>query len=130
MLSRALADVVLVAHFSFVLFVVLGGLGALRWPRLAWVHVPVAFYGATIEFVGFVCSLTPLENWLRQRGGEAGYSGDFISHYITAVIYPDGLTREVQIHLGSAVLLLNVVVYSVYVRRVRARSGRKKEVDS
>ena len=117
MLHRGLADVVLVIHLAFVLFVVLGGLAVLRWPRLAWVHVPVALYGATIEFLGFVCPLTPLEIWLRRRGGGAGYEGGFIEHYVTAVLYPGGLTREVQIGLGVAVLVINAVVYYVVWRR-------------
>jgi uncharacterized membrane protein YhhN len=113
------ADVVLVAHFAFVLFVVLGGLFAIRWPRLAWMHVPVAIYGAAIEFVGFICPLTPLENALRQRGGEAGYAGGFIEHYVTAAIYPAGLTRRIQLVLGVAVLTLNAVVYTIVLRRAR-----------
>ena len=114
---RIAADFVLITHFAFVLFVVLGGFLALRWPRLAWVHLPVALYGAIIEFLGFICPLTPLENSLRQRGGEAGYSGGFIDHYITATIYPSGLTRGIQLVLGVGVLVLNAVVSAVVVRR-------------
>ena len=124
MLYRALADGTLVLHFTFVLFVVAGGLLALRWPRIAWVHVPVALYGAAIEFVGFICPLTPLEQWLRRRGGEAGYTGGFIEHYITAAIYPTGLTREIQIALGVGVLVLNGVVYGVFLARRRRRTGK------
>lgn len=111
---RALADVVLLVHFAFVLFVVLGGLLALRWPRVAWIHVPLAIYGAVIEFIGFICPLTPLEVSLRERGGEAGYTGGFIEHYITATIYPAGLTRQVQIIMGVAVVVVNVLVYTVW----------------
>jgi hypothetical protein len=117
---RALADLVLVVHLAFVLFVVLGGLLALRWPRVACVHVPVALYGALIEFAGFVCPLTPLENSLRRRGGEAGYEGGFIEHYVTATLYPTGLTREVQLGLGVAVLAINGAIYAVWLRRRRA----------
>ena len=117
---RAFADLVLVVHLAFVLFVVLGGLLALRWPRVAWVHVPVALYGALIEFAGFVCPLTPLENSLRRRGGEAGYEGGFIEHYVTATLYPTGLTREVQLGLGVAVLAINGAIYAVWLRRRRA----------
>ncbi len=113
------ADVVLVVHLAFVLFVVLGGLLALRWRRVAWVHVPVALYGATIEFVGFICPLTPLENSLRRRGGAAGYEGGFIEQYITAALYPSGLTREIQLALGIGVLLLNGIIYIVWWRRRR-----------
>ena len=122
MLHRWLADAVLVVHLAFVLFVVLGGLLVLRWPRLAWIHVPVALYGVAIEFVGFICPLTPLENSLRRLGGEAGYEGGFIEHYITAALYPSGLTREVQITAGIALIVLNVVIYSIVIRR-RARAG-------
>ena len=122
---RLAADVVLVAHLAFVLFVVLGGLLVLRWPRLAWVHVPVALYGAVIEFIGFICPLTPLEVWLRRRGGEGGYTGGFIEHYVTAALYPQGLTRPVQLALGGAVLLLNAAIYTVIWRRhKRARVSR------
>src|SRR5687767_15153462 len=117
MFFRSAADLVLVVHLAFVLFVVLGGLLVLRWPRVAWVHVPVALYGAAIEFIGFICPLTPLEVWLRRRGGEAGYEGGFIEHYVTAALYPTGLTREVQLVLGTTVLVLNAIVYFVWWRR-------------
>lgn len=117
MFFRALADLVLVFHLGFVLFVILGGLLALRWPAVARVHVPVALYGAAIELIGFICPLTPLENWLRRRGGEAGYQGGFIDHYVTATIYPDGLTRHTQVLLGLLVLALNVTVYTIWWRR-------------
>ena len=115
----AAADLVLITHFAFVMFVIFGGLFVLRWPRLAWVHAPVALYGAVIEFLGFVCPLTPLEIWLRHRGGEAGYSGGFIEHYITATLYPSGLTRGIQVVLGIGVLLVNSIAYAVVIRRAR-----------
>lgn len=118
---RSLADLTLVIHLAFLLFVILGGFLVLRWPRVAWVHIPVALYGATIEFLGFICPLTPLEIWLRQRGGEAGYEGGFIEHYITAAIYPTGLTREIQLMLGIAVLAINGIVYTIWMRRRKAR---------
>jgi hypothetical protein len=117
MLYRGLADLVLIVHLAFVLFVVFGGLLVLRWPRVAWVHVPVALYGAAIEFIGFICPLTPLEVWLRRLGGEAGYEGGFVEHYVTAALYPTGLTREIQLALGIGVLVLNAVVYGLVVRR-------------
>ena len=123
MLFRALADGVLVVHLAFVLFVALGGFLVLRWPRIAWLHVPAALWGVYIEFTGRICPLTPLENSLRVRGGEAGYSGGFIDHYITALIYPDGLTRTTQIAIGSGVLIMNVVLYALVIRRQR-KGGR------
>jgi hypothetical protein len=120
---RVLADAVVVLHFAFVIFVVLGGLLVLRWPRLARIHVPVALWGALIEFVGFTCPLTPLENWLRERGGERAYADGFIEHYIMAVLYPRGLTRTAQLLLGGIVLSINGVVYWTLWRRHRHRSG-------
>lgn len=117
----ALADLALVIHFAFVAFVVFGGLAALRWRRVAWVHIPVAIYGALIELVGFVCPLTPIEIAFRERGGEAGYQGGFIEHYITAALYPTGLTREIQIVLGLSVLALNGIIYTIWMRRRSSR---------
>jgi len=127
MVYRFMADLVLVAHLAFVAFVALGGFLVWRWRRLAWIHVPVALWGAVIVIVGFTCPLTPLENWLRKLGGKAGYQGGFIEHYVTAVVYPAGLTREAQLALGTAVLALNLVVYwraiADYRRRRAARDA-------
>jgi hypothetical protein len=121
MVYRALADGVVVFHFAFVLFVVAGGLVALRWPRVAWFHLPAALWGAAIEFTGVICPLTPLEKWLRVQGGLAAYEGGFIARYIYPLLYPAGLTRGVQIALGAAVLLLNVAVYAALARRLQRR---------
>jgi hypothetical protein len=114
---RALADLILALHLGFVLFVVLGGLLVLRWPRAAWLHLPAAIWGVLIEFTGWICPLTPLENSLRTRGGEAGYSGGFIEHYIQPLLYPAGLTRQTQVVLGSVVLLLNLSAYGIALSR-------------
>lgn len=124
MLYRVLADAVLILHLCFVVFVVLGGLAVLRWPRLAWLHVPVVLWGIYIEFSGRICPLTPLENSLRERGGESGYSGGFIDHYITALMYPEGLSRTAQFVIGAVVIAVNVIVYwRVLRRRGRVRGG-------
>lgn len=108
---RLLADVVLVFHLGFVLFVVLGGVAVLRWPRLAWLHLPAAAWGVLIEFAGWICPLTPLEKGLRRLGGEAGYEGGFVEHYVVALLYPQGLTRGIQLGLGLTVLVVNAAVY-------------------
>ncbi|HJP87180.1 MAG TPA: DUF2784 domain-containing protein [Gemmatimonadaceae bacterium] len=121
MIYRALADLVLVLHFAFVLFVVLGGLLVLRWSRVALLHIPAAIWGVLIEYSGWICPLTPLENALRVRGGEAGYSGGFIEHYIQPLLYPHGLTRGTQIVLGSLALLVNLAAYGVVVSRMHGR---------
>jgi Protein of Unknown function (DUF2784) len=119
-----LADAVLVVHLMFVLFVGLGALLLLRWPRLAWLHLPAAIWGAYVEFSGRICPLTPLEVSLRRRAGEAGYEGGFIEHYVTAWIYPEGLSREIQIAIGLAVLIVNVLIYGWVFR------GRKRSPDT
>ena len=117
MLYRLAADAVLAAHLAFVLFVVCGGLLVLRTPRLAWLHLPAVAWGAFVELSGSICPLTPLEVTLRRGAGEAGYGGDFIGHYLVSLIYPAGLTRELQMALGAAALLLNLIVYFVLWRR-------------
>lgn len=115
----ALADAVLVLHLGFVVFVALGGLLVLRWPHVAWAHIPAALWGAAIEFGGWICPLTPLENQLRLRAGESPYTGDFVARYLLPLIYPEGLTREAQIVLGVAVLAVNAVIYAIVLRRHR-----------
>jgi hypothetical protein len=119
-----MADAVLVLHLAFIAFVVIGGLAVLRWPRLAWVHIPAALWGALIEFGGWICPLTPLENSLRKLGGETGYSGGFIDHYLTSMIYPDGLTRTTQFAVGALVLVINGYVYWTLWRRKRAKLAK------
>jgi uncharacterized protein DUF2784 len=122
MIDRALADAVLVVHGLFVVFVVAGGFLAWRWPRLAWLHLPAAAWGAWIELAGWGCPLTPLENHFRRRGGEAGYSGGCIQHYLTSWIYPEGLTREAQLALAALVVAVNVAAYAGLWARRRRRS--------
>jgi hypothetical protein len=122
MLYRWLADGVVLAHGLFVLFVVGGGFLAARWPRIAWIHLPSAIWGALIEFAGWTCPLTPLENLLRQRAGQAGYSGDFVDHYILGALYPSGLTPTAQWILGALVVAINCIAYR------RVWNGRRRRV--
>ena len=120
----ALADLVVALHFGFVLFVVLGGLLVLRWRWVGLVHLPAAVWGAWIEFSGRICPLTPLENEYRRLGGEAGYTGGFIEHYILPVLYPHALTRNIQVALGVVVVALNV---GLYLRAFAARRGPRND---
>jgi hypothetical protein len=120
---RLLADGVVVVHLAFVLFVVLGGLLVARWPRLVWIHLPAAAWGAWVEVAGWVCPLTPLENWLRQRGGAEAYGSGFLERYLIPILYPASLTREVQFLLGGAVVVFNLFVYAA-VRRRRSQLTR------
>ena len=122
MIWRGLADGVLILHLVFIIFVVLGGWLVAWRPKLIWLHLPVVAWGIWIEFSGSICPLTPLENWLRDRGGETGYSGGFIEHYLTDVIYPQGLTRGMQILLGVFVIAVNLAAYGLLWHRRRAKA--------
>jgi len=119
-----LATLVVLGHFAFILFVMLGGLFALRWPRAPWLHIPCLVWGGWIEVSGGICPLTPLEHYLRRAAGATSYAGGFIEHYILAIIYPAGLTRTVQLTLAVGLVILNVAVYAwVIRRRMRERSA-------
>ena len=119
MLYRVLADCVVLVHGAFVLFVVCGGFLVLRWPRLARLHLPAALWGAVVEFCGWVCPLTPLENWLRRLGGRQAYGGGWVEHYLEPLLYPEGLTEQRQFVFGAIVVVVNVVVYGFVWRRRR-----------
>lgn len=117
MIYRWLADAVVVLHLGFVVFVVLGGFLLHRWPKLVYLHLPAAAWGVMIEFAGWICPLTPLEHALRARGGEMGYEGGFIDHYIIPILYPAGLSRNTQWVLGIFALAVNSVAYFLLMRR-------------
>jgi Protein of Unknown function (DUF2784) len=114
---NAAADLVVVIHLLFIGFVVGGVFLAWRWPWIVWVHIPAVIYGALVEFAGFTCPLTLLENDLRRRAGQAGYHDGFIAHYLVKVIYPPGLTRGMQVGLGLLVLLIAIIGYQGLLRR-------------
>jgi hypothetical protein len=128
-LYRFGADLVVVAHLLFIVFAVIGGLAVLRWHWLAFVHLPVVVWATVVELMGWVCPLTPLEIALRVAAGEAGYHGGFVEHYILPIVYPAGLTREIQWLLAALVVLVNAVIYGwlmirsgpAALRRVRRR---------
>jgi hypothetical protein len=120
---RLLANAVVVVHALFILFVVFGGFLAWRWRWVAAIHVPCAVWVVLLEFRGWICPLTPLENALRTRAGQAGYSGGFVEHYLLPAIYPSGLTPRVQMALGMFVLVVNVLVYAVLLRRLTRGGG-------
>jgi hypothetical protein len=120
MAYRAAADAILVTHFAFVLFAVLGAFLVLRWPRLAWLHIPAVVWAAFVEFSGTICPLTPLEVILRRQAGEAGYASGFIEHYVVSLLYPEGLARDTQTMLGAIVVVINAAIYIVAFMRRRA----------
>lgn len=121
-LYALLADTVVLLHFGFLLFVAFGGLFVLRWPRIAWLHIPAAAWGAYVELYLRYCPLTPLENRLRVEGGLPAYGGDFIGHYIVPMIYPPGLTPVLQVVLGLALVVGYALVYG-YAWKRRRRPG-------
>lgn len=116
-LISILAEAVVVLHFAFVVFAVLGGLLVLRRPRWAWAHVPAAVWGFLVEAAGWLCPLTPLELHLRRQAGLAPYEGGFLAHYLLPVLYPEGLTRDVQWVLAGIVLGINALVYGLVIRK-------------
>ena len=116
MVFKLAANALALIHFAFILFVILGGLLLLKWPKVVWLHIPAAVWGVLIEFAGWYCPLTSMENAMLRRAGESGYSDGFVAHYIFRLIYPAGLTRGLEIAIGVFVLVVNV---SVYVRVFR-----------
>ena len=124
MICRIMADGVLVIHLLFIVFAVAGAFSALRWRRLIWVHLPCALWAMAIEWGGWICPLTPLEVYFRRCAGQAGYTGGFIQHNLLPIIYPQGLTREIQIVLGLGVLVVNLIAYALVVHKFQ--SGRRR----
>ncbi len=120
-----LTDLVILVHSAFIVFVLFGGLLAFRWRWMPLAHLPAVVWGAAVEFFGWVCPLTPLENVLRRAGGGTGYSASFIERYLVPLVYPAELTRELQLFLGGAVVAVNAVVYFFVLHRVEnlGRSG-------
>jgi len=116
------ADVIVLLHFGFVIFVVAGGLLVFQWRWIALLHLPSMLWGVLLEFRGWLCPLTPLENSLREASGHSGYSGGFIEHYILPVLYPVELDRNMQIAIGSIVIVINVAVYGWLIWRLKNRS--------
>ena len=127
MSAHLAADALVVVHLAFVAFVVAGGFLAVRWPRIAWLHVPAALWGAWAELTATVCPLTPLENGLRRRAGEAGYEGGFIEHYLIPILYPAGLTPAHQRWIGAFVVAVGVAAYALAIRSAIRRARRQRD---
>ncbi|MBP7146303.1 MAG: DUF2784 domain-containing protein [Acidobacteria bacterium] len=121
-----LADAVLVLHLGFIVFVAIGGLLALRWPRAAWPHLACVAWGVLVMATGWLCPLTPLESWLRERAGQAAIGESFIEHYLVPLIYPANLTRGFQLAAGGVAVALNIAVYAL-VFGLRRRSPPRRD---
>ena len=128
MVPQFLADAVVLVHVGFVLFVLFGGLLGFWWPRVVWLHLPAAAWGVAVEYGGWICPLTPLEHWLRSDDAAEGSAG-FIGEYLLPLLYPTGLTREVQMALGTVVVIVNLAVYGSLLRQrskgIRARRSHR-----
>ena len=118
MTDQLIADILVLFHLLFIIFVIFGGFLVLRWRNIFWLHIPCAIWGVLIEFAGWICPLTPMENHFRQLAGQAGYHGGFIDHYILPVIYPTALTREIQFILGIGVITINLIAYGFVVYHI------------
>lgn len=125
------ADALVVVHFAFIVFVMLGGLLLFRWWQLVFLHLPAAVWGALVVLQGWLCPLTPLEQHFRILAGEAGYQGGFIEYYLLPVIYPAGLTRELQQVFGLSVITVNLLVYAgLYIKYRHGRFGTRGDGDN
>jgi hypothetical protein len=122
MIWSLLADGLVILHFAFTAFVIFGGFFTWRWPRIALVHLPALAWGCWVEVSHSICPLTPWENHLRRLGGEAGYSGGFLAHYLVRVLYPPGLTWQIQWALAAALIAINILAYGGFIRRARSHS--------
>jgi len=122
MIAKVAADLLVVIHLAFIVFVIFGGLLVLKWGKLSILHIPCVLWGALIEFRGWICPLTPLEQYFREAAGGEGYSGGFINNYLMPIIYPEGLTQGIQITLGIIVLAVNLLVYGLVLVK---RANRK-----
>ncbi len=121
--AKLLADIILITHLTFILFVIFGGLLVFYKRWFAWLHLPMALWGAMVNIVGWVCPLTPLENKYRTAAGQAGYDTGFVEHYIAPLVYPEGLTHELGLMVGGFVIVWNIVVYSLIYYRLKYRSN-------
>jgi len=120
MIWSLLADSLVILHFAFTAFVIFGGFLTWRWRRIAFLHLPALAWGCWVEVSHSICPLTPLENHFRHLGGEAGYRGGFLAHYLVRVLYPPGLTWHIQWELAAALIAINILAYWGFVRRLRS----------
>ena len=114
MLFQLAADFIIILHFIFIVFVLVGGILVLKWRWLIWLHIPAVIWGVLISFMGWICPLTPLENMLRQAGGGEVYITGFVEHYIVPLIYPSGFNHEMFGAMGIFVIVVNVIVYTIF----------------
>ncbi len=123
MVFQVLADAALLFHFLFILFAIFGGLLVLVKKKVALLHVPVVLWSSAVNLASLTCPLTPIENFFRGAAGQSGYQGGFIEHYISPIVYPSGMPRELELFAGFSIVGWNVVVYAIAVWKIRRRSS-------
>ena len=115
------ANLVLIIHFAFILFVVFGALFFFASAKIIFIHIPTLIWGSYIMFTHSVCPLTHLENWLLHKANLATYSEGFIQHYIIPIVYPIGLSKDLQIYLGITLIILNIIIYGFIFNKLKIR---------
>ena len=125
MYFRLAADSIILLHLAFILFALLGGAMTVWWRWVPFVHLPAAAWGFIVELTGSGCPLTYFENYFRLKAGQSGYTESFVEHYLFNIIYPSGLTREIQFALAGVVVIVNIAIYGwLFFRR---RAGQVKD---
>ena len=113
------ANLTLIVHLIFILYVVFGGLIFFIFSKTIFIHPPALLWGIYIELTNSVCPLTYLENWFLYQGGLTTYSNDFINNYLFPIIYPEGLTAEIQIYLGVSLIVINILIYGLILKNLK-----------
>ena len=121
MIFRIIASILVLIHGLFILYVLFGAFLNFKWPKMIWIHLPMVIWGALVEYMHWICPLTPLENYFRQKARTGVYEGDFIDQYIIPLIYPENLTPQFQVVFGSLVIVLNLIVYGFFWYHIRRK---------
>ena len=115
------ANLTLIAHLIFILFVIFGGLFFFIFSKIIYIHLPALFWGIYIELTNSICPLTYLENWFLYQGGLTTYSDDFINNYLILIIYPEELNTNIQVYLGITLIVTNILIYGLILKNLKKR---------
>ncbi len=116
------ADIILIIHFLFILLVIFGALLLFVEKKIVFIHIPAIIWGSYIELTNSICPLTYLENWLLQKANLTTYSEGFIQNYLVPIVYPTNLTKDTQIYLGIALIVINIVLYAFIFSKMKEKN--------